>query len=66
MPGPLEVQYIEVAENLVLLQTFNLKTKFIMSERALIMSERALTSFGVLWLQNARIISRNISSVNNI
>ena len=36
MPGPLEVQYIEVAENPILLQTFDLKTKCVISERTLI------------------------------
>ena len=70
MPGPLEVQYIEVTENPVLLQTFNLKAKFIMCERTLVMSKRTLINFGVLWLQNPEIISRNIfspfSSANDI
>ena len=36
LPRPLEVQYIEVAENPVFLQTFDLKTKYIISERTLI------------------------------
>ena len=49
MPGPLEVQYIEVTENPVLLQPFNLKAKCIMCERTLVMSKRTLINFGVLW-----------------
>ena len=36
LPGPLEVQYVEVAKNPILLRTFDLKTKCIISERTLI------------------------------
>ena len=70
MPGSLEVHYIEVTENPVLLQAFNLKAKCIMCERTLVMSKRTLVNFGVLWLQNPEAISRIIfspfSSVNDI
>ena len=35
LPRPLEVQYIKVAENPILLRNFALKTKCIISERTL-------------------------------
>ena len=57
MPRPLEVQYKEVAENPILLWTFDLKTKFIISEKTLIDN-----SWDVV-VQSAKIICGNVFSL---